>query len=292
MIYQAWEDTQRELDCWTRQGLQARFWVRDDDAVGTSERLTRLHDLAEKHEITIGLAVIPARLQPDLPDYIREGGHRFHPMCHGWRHINHARVGSRPSEFGRERPISALVSDAQLARRAFASHFGKVDAVFVPPFGRISRALLTALPEIGFSGISGAAGWLERKLSYLSDWHVGIPAIASLRRCTVPTLDVQIDPIDWRDRTAHDPRVISHALVRCLRARRNGSLASSLPIGIVTHHLDHEESIWRVCDALLQLLRSHEAAKFLHVAQFFQTAHKGDTIDPARKRYIVTHIAH
>jgi hypothetical protein len=280
-----WEDTQRELDRWAGQGLKATFWIRDDDAIETSDRLTRLHDLAERHDVTIGLAAIPAKLHPNLPQYIRKDGYRFHPMCHGWRHVNHARAGSRPSEFGRERPISALIRDARLAHRAFSNHFGDVGAVFVPPFGRISRALVSVLPEIGFSGISGAAGWLERKLSHFSDWHVRIPATASFSRSDMPKLDVQIDPIDWRDRTAHEPLVISQALVRCLRARRFGLLASTLPIGLVTHHLDHDERVWQICDNILGLLRRHEAIRFLHVGQFFQTVREGHMGDPAGERY-------
>jgi hypothetical protein len=270
MMSQPWDDAQRELDCWACQGLQATFWVRDDDAVRTSDPLARLHDLAEKHDITIGLAVIPAGLHPSLPEYIRRDGRRFHPMCHGWRHVNHARTGRRPGEFGRDRPTSSLVDDARLAQRAFSRYFSDTEAVFVPPFGRISRTLVTVLPEIGFSGISGAAGWLERKLSRLADWNIHVPRVASLCRSHVPRLDVQIDPIDWRGRTAHDPAVISQALVRCLRARRSGLLDSKLPIGLVTHHLDHDESVWLACDALLQLLRRHEATNFLHVDQFFR----------------------
>jgi hypothetical protein len=237
--------------------------------------LARLHELAENHDITIGLAIIPAKLHPSLPRYVSEHGRRFYPMCHGWRHINHARSGHRPAEFGAERPISALVNDARLAYQAFSSHFGDVDVVFVPPFGRISRTLIRALPDIGFSGISGAAGWLERKLMHLSDWNIRIPTISSLWRSGVPRLDVQIDPIDWRERTARDPAIISEALVRCLRARRNGLLASSLPIGFVTHHLDHDESVWRACDAVLRVLRRHEAVEFLQVGQFFRGASNG-----------------
>jgi hypothetical protein len=103
----------------------------------------------------------------------------------------------------------------------------------------------------------------------LSDWNIRLPTTGSSRRRGVPRLDVQIDPIDWRERTACDPALISQALVRCLRARRNGLVASSLPIGLVTHHLDHDESVWRTCDAILRLLREHEAVEFLHVAQFF-----------------------
>ena len=173
--------------------------------------------------------------------------------------------------------MTVLVADARLAHCAFSSHFGAADVVFVPPFGRMSQALVSALPQIGFSGISGAAGWLERRLSQLSDWDIRVPRIGPVYRSEVSRLDVQIDPINWQDRTAHDPAKINQILVRCLRARRHGLLASSLPIGIVTHHLDHDESIWRACDALLQLLRCHQAVKFLNVRDFFRcppkTAH-------------------
>jgi hypothetical protein len=278
MMSRRWDDAQRELDCWARQGLRVTFWVRDDDAVRPSEPLARLHGLAEKHDITIGLAIIPAELDPSLPEYIRRDGRRFHPMCHGWRHLNHARAGRRPGEFGRDRPTSALVNDARLAHRAFSRHFGDIDVVFVPPFGRISGTLVTALPEIGFSGMSGAAGWLERKLSRLADWNIHVPVAATPCRSHVPRLDVQIDPIDWRRRTAHDPAVISQALVRCLRARRIGLLASNLPIGLVTHHLDHDESVWLACDSLLQLLRRHDATRFLHVDQFFRQKRQTDPL--------------
>jgi hypothetical protein len=163
-----------------------------------------------------------------------------------------------------------LVKDAQLAYRAFGDHFGEADVVFVPPFGRISKALLEVLPDVGFSGISGAAGWLERQLWRLSDWNIRVPTVASLFRSKVPRLDVQIDPIDWHGRTAQDPATITQSLVRCLRTRRNGPLASNLPIGLVTHHLDHDEKVWQACEILLQILRRHEAATFLHVGQYFR----------------------
>jgi hypothetical protein len=270
MISTLWDNTRRELDFWTAQGLKAIFWVRDDDAFETSVQLARLHDLAVRHDISIGLAVIPANLHPGLPLYLSKDERRFHPMCHGWQHINYAGSGCRPAEFGRERPLAALVNDACSAYRAFSDYFGEVDAVFVPPFGRITKTLVRTLPEIGFIGVSGAAGWLERKLSHLSDLNIRIPTIGSSCWSSIPRLDVQIDPIDWQGGTAHDPATISQSLVRCLRARRNGLLASNLPIGLVTHHLAHDENVWRTCDTILRILRSHEAVEFLRVDHFFR----------------------
>jgi hypothetical protein len=264
-----WDHTRAELDRWASQGLKASFWVRDDDAIETSPQLTRLHALAINHDISIGLAIIPAQLDPSLPPYIKNQGHRFYPMCHGWTHANHAEAGRRPAEFGADRPMNMLVSEARLAYRTFSSHFGERGIVFVPPFGRISKPLVRALPELGFSGVSAAAGWLERRLSRLSDWNVRFPIAAAQPWSCVPRLDVHIDPINWRTRTAHHPAIISQALVRCLRARRNGWLDVNRPIGLVTHHRDHDESIWQVCDALLQVVRPHPAVQFLHADQFF-----------------------
>src|SRR5690348_870924 len=59
MMSRSWEDVSHELDCWATRGLKARFWVRDDDACEMSTPLARLHELAMRHDITVGLAIIP-----------------------------------------------------------------------------------------------------------------------------------------------------------------------------------------------------------------------------------------
>lgn len=264
-----WDDARHELDCWSKRGLKARFWVRDDDACEMSAPLARLHDLANRHDIVIGLAVIPGRTQSSLLQFMNDEGRRFHPMCHGWQHINYAPVGHKPSEFGAGRPVAALIHDAQLAFNTFSRHFTDADAVFVPPFGQISRAMIRALPGIGFRGVSAGPGWLERKLSRLPDWNIRIPGAKVPRWTRLPRLDVQIDPIDWRKRTAHSADRICDAIVRCLRPRRMGFLASDVPIGVVTHHMAHDDKIWQVCDGVLGFLRHHDAVEFLHVGQFF-----------------------
>jgi len=268
------DEVRRELDGWAERGLRARFWVRDDDACEASAPLAQLHDLAAEHDIIIGLAVIPGKIRPSLLEFLTETQRRFYPMCHGWQHINHARPGRKPSEFGGERAISALIEDGQSALCAFREHFGDREVVFVPPFGQISSAMVKALPEIGFAGLSTGPGWLERKLSILSSFKIHVPKVHIPKmkiwhRPGVRRLDVQIDPIDWRRRTAHAMDTICGAIVRCLRPRRMGFISSDVPIGLVTHHLAHDTRIWETCNDVLGLLRRHGGVEFLDAGEFF-----------------------
>jgi hypothetical protein len=267
-----WKDVSRELDCWAAQGLKARFWIRDDDACKTSGPLVRLHEFAARYDIAVGLAIIPGKVHASLLEFMSDEGCRFHPMCHGWQHINHAPAGRKPAEFGEGRPVAAAIKDAQLAFSAFRKHFARCDAVFVPPFGQISSGMTKALPAIGFTAVSAGPGWLERKLYYLLPLAVRIPTIRFPRQPEIPRLDVQIDPIDWQKGTAHSADTICNAILRSLRPRRMGFLASDLPVGFVTHHLAHDDRIWAACNDAMDVLRDHPAAEFLHVGQFFGMA--------------------
>ena len=144
---------QRELDLWVAQGFTARFWVRDDDAHEVSAPLLRLRALAEEHNITIGLAVIPGLLHPDVLDFLAAARQPFFPMCHGWKHVNHG-TKKMPSEFGYNRSFSSLVGDAVFAYKKFCEFFD-TKAIFVPPYNSITKTLIAALPGIGFAGLSG-----------------------------------------------------------------------------------------------------------------------------------------
>jgi hypothetical protein len=53
--------------------------------------------------------------------------------------------------------------------------------------------------------------------------------------------------------------------VRELRYRRLGYLRTDSPIGLLTHHLAHDLSIWRACDDVLGFLRPHPAVRFLEL---------------------------
>jgi hypothetical protein len=263
-----WDEARRELDLWANRGLVAKFWVRDDDASEMSEHLKRLHALAQKHDITIGLAVIPGNLDTNLLDYLNDGGNRrFHPMCHGWKHINYG-PPNKPAEFGRERTLARLIEDAKLAHQVFCQHFGGSQPIFVPPFNRIARSLARVLPEIGFVAVSSIPTPLDRTLVRLRSrfaWSL-VPSLP--RQSAVPRIDVHIDPINWRSRTALDTKAITDVLVQQLRGRRTVGADAASPIGLLTHHLVHDEPIWSTCSEILDVLRGHKAVEFIHLDNY------------------------
>jgi peptidoglycan/xylan/chitin deacetylase (PgdA/CDA1 family) len=261
----AWESLTRELDCWKARDIISTFWVRDDDACDVSDPLRRLCTLAERHGVNVGLALIPGKLEQSLIKFLENRRAQFYPMCHGWKHVDYGRRG-RPAEFGSERPASALYDDGRRAFETFAEHFGGVAAVFVPPFNRIADAMVSALPTIGFVGVSKGPRALERRLSRIVS-HIGWAPSARLpARGSVPHFDVQIDLIDWRRRTARDAAAVASDLVGHLRLRRSGFVSPEVPIGLLTHHLVHDDAIWALCDDLFSVLREHESSAFADVA--------------------------
>lgn len=267
MTADPWAEARRELDLWGERKQTAKFWVRDDDASEMSEQLARLHALAERHGITIGLAIIPGKLHPSLLNYWDSGARNFRPMCHGWKHINHG-PANKPAEFGRDRPLNCLIEDAAAACQVFCQHFSGSRPIFVPPFNRISHSLTRALPTLGFVAVSAIPTSLDRTLIRLGSRFAWTPIASLDALSSFPRIDVHIDVIDWTSRTAFDTRIIADRLVQQLRGRRRVALAASQPIGLLTHHLVHDGAIWRACDQLLDVLRRHDAVEFIDIADW------------------------
>ena len=121
--------------------------------------------LAKEHNITIGLAIIPGLLHPEVLDFLADSTQLFFPMCHGWKHVNHGTT-KMPSEFGNNRSFSSLVGDAVFAYNKFCEFFD-TKAIFVPPYNSITKTLTAALPGIGFAGLSGGPSHLEARIARL-----------------------------------------------------------------------------------------------------------------------------
>lgn len=264
---EAFDAPRRELDLWAARGWKANFWVRDDDAIEVSDSIILLRDIAAQYAVKIGLAVIPGQAVPELASFLEANARHFYPMCHGWQHINH-NTRRKPAEFGAERPHNKLVRDAELALGAFSASYRHVKPIFVPPFNRITPALIRALPDLGFFGVSLVPTLFEQKLARLgSKLNVSLPVpIPDLRSST--RIDVHIDVINWQTQSAQDYRLLARQLVRELRYRRHGYIRADNPIGLLTHHLAHDSSIWQACDDLLGFLRSHQAVQFLDLDQW------------------------
>lgn len=255
-----WRSLRHELRRWHSEGLTAQFWIRDDDACDVTPQLERLAEFACRHGVDVGLAVVPAKLTDALVGYLRDARPRFVTMCHGWSHANHGSI-VEPGEFGPDRPFAELRADAVRALATYTSRLGGASPYFVPPFGRITDELADALGVLGFALLSNGPSLLEARLARVHCRTDLLPPNL-LRPGRRKRLDVHIDPIDWRAKTAFPLDVIGQRLLGELRLRRKRYIAPETPVGILTHHLVHDAAIWDACDELVGFLSDAPATVF------------------------------
>ena len=219
-------------------GHAIRFWWRDDDAAAHTPQLDRLLDLARQAGAEIALAVIPQALETSLGDRLRNDGAAV-ALVHGWSHANHAPPGQKKAEFGPHRPVDAMAAQAKQALREAREKLGrKLLPVFVPPWNRISPDLVRHLPQAGYGA-----------LSTFNDRKAASPAEGLLQ------VNTHIDPIDWRGtRSLRDRERIVADLVGAILRRTTGEADREEPIGLLTHHLVHDDAIWAFCEELVMRL--------------------------------------
>ena len=270
---------QDELALWRAAGQKPTFWIRDDDATCVTGQLERLQSIATRYDVSVGLALIPGLLQADLVDFLRTQSRNFHPMCHGWKHVDHGDAGN-PNEFGNSRSHSATCQDATLALQAFRAHFAGTETVFVPPFNRITPAMIGALADIGYAGLSVGPRPLERRIARVVNRFDWTPSLNIAWKGPLPRIDAHVDLIDWQSGSAQAMDVVAQAMVGQLRLRRKGFLPAGTPIGLLTHHRVHDESIWRLLENLIDLIKSSLACEFIQVGRMFQQSRRERTLDP------------
>jgi len=261
----AWHEVRRELSLWEAARLKARVWLRDDDAIRFTPALRRLEALAVRHGIQIGLAVIPGLAEPDIVEYVHDHQSAFHPMCHGWMHEAHSGIGF--GEFGSNRTLQALRVDAVRALKRFQTLFGDQRPIFVPPFGRLDSGFLPELLRIGFAGISNKPALRQCRLARLHGALSWLPQGMTGLAPPPGLLDVHVDPVDWERSTALADTAVAMRFVGELRLRRKGYVRIDAPIGILTHHLVHDEAIWSRVAQLLDVLSVSPAVTFRQAAR-------------------------
>ncbi len=224
----------RTLDLAHDRGQSLRFWLRDDDATHPGPALERLLDLCAAHRVPPVLAVIPARASADLaaalPAPVRVAQH-------GWAHENHAGPGEKKQELGPQRPaplvLAELARGLERLRGLFPDHL--ID-LMVPPWNRIAPEVVTGLPGIGIRALS---------------------AFGKVSATALPVLNPDIDPIDWHGtRSLHDADGLWQALAQA------AARGDDRPIGILTHHLDHDAAIWAFLEELMALT-DHPACRWV-----------------------------
>ena len=196
-----------------------RFWWRDDDAIAPTPALDRLEGLAQDAQVPVHIAVIPAHATPELAD-ISKASEFLIPVIHGWAHADTSAPDAKKSEFQRDRPEAAEETAQALAR--MRDLFGPaLVPMFVPPWNRISDALVAKLAAQGYRGLStfGTRG---------AETEHGLTVI-----------NTHVDPIFWRgNRGLADTEWLIDSAVAHIRS------GTSEPLGLLTHHLVHTPEVW------------------------------------------------
>ena len=218
-----WWRLRSELAQWRRAGQRPVLWWRDDDARAVTPELRRLLVNLTRADAPLCLAVIPDGLDPDLPGVLAP--YRVTVVQHGFAHLNGR--GSPPAEFSpAEDPVevAARLADGWSRLQGFRRRL----PVYVPPWNALTPNVVAALSLSGHRAVSAWNG----------------PARPG-------RVDAHLDLMRWRGgaRFAGQERLLAR-LTGLLQWRRKHGRWSE-PIGLLTHHLAHDEAAWRFLDELL-----------------------------------------
>jgi hypothetical protein len=210
-----------ELAEWRKLGLKPRLWWRDDDARAPSPALDRLFAIAGDRPLS--LAVVPDG-SLDLLAQRLSSERNVSVGQHGVDHINRRPSGEVKSEYA-EPPSIGDLATALSGGRARMRAAGLDPTFYTPPWNTVDTALPRAIRRLGYSMLSaGEERVLYADLNYAS---------------------AEIDVVAWKGapRFKGGLRIMT-ALGRALVQRRQAE-EYDRPIGLLTHHLDHDEATWR-----------------------------------------------
>ena len=239
-----WAALDAEIAAWRAEGRRPRFWWRDDDAVRSTPELDRLIALTKGRSLSI--AVIPADVDPSLAaDLQPHDG--VEVLLHGWAHQNHEPAGVKNSEFGVSRDLGDVRSDIQRGHGRLTEVFGdRYVPLLVPPWNRIALEAAKAACSVGPVAVSTH---LDRKPDSV-----------------VPHLNSHADVLDWvaKKQTSRARFIGTRKVVIALRDafhRRRTAAPGTDPdeaVGLLTHHLQHDDETWDFLDQLSAYLCSKE----------------------------------
>lgn len=247
-----WSALQAELDLWQRAGQRVALWWRDDDATRPGPALDRLIRLAQDRCVPLALAVVPVPCETALAERLRDT--EVAVLQHGFAHKNHEPADRKKCELGGARPAAAVLEELAAGRQRLAQLFGPRSLpVLVPPWNRIDTGLVSALPGLGFRGLS----------TYSPRATAG-PTAGLLQ------VNCHVDPIRWKPSRGFLGGAESLALLcRHLADKRRGAADPDEPSGLMTHHAVHDDALWTFLEDLLACLARHPAVAFPPTSEVF-----------------------
>jgi len=214
-------------------GRPARLWLRDDDAVRVTPALERLADITSAVHVPVVLSVIPQPAEDDLGVWVQERPY-LSAAVHGYAHRNHAPEGAKRQELGRYRPLAVTKAELLAGRERIAALFGAhALPMLVPPWNNIDPTLIPELPSLGFRCLSAFG-----------------PESGYARAPGLRIVNTHVDPIDWRGTRGCRPH--EQLAAELLRLVQGQEPAPSAPIGVLTHHLAHDDDAWAFIERLIE----------------------------------------
>jgi predicted deacetylase len=221
-----------ELARWKAGGHAPVFWWRDDDARRPTPALERLLALSLRFEAPITIAAVP---DGDIAAVAKAC--RAVPgaelAIHGFRHENRAPPGWAAGEVNDLDRLADVLADLDAAIGVFR-RAGVTPRLFVPPWNNAHPILKQALGQRG----------------------VGLSCYGDLRGQAEPErLDAHLDVMRWKPAPRFRGAVRFLARTRRQLAERRKKAAWDEPVGLLTHHLDHDENTWRFLEAFLPVAK-------------------------------------
>jgi hypothetical protein len=233
------------LDAAARDARAVALWWRDDDAIDATPQLETLLGLAASHRVPLGLAVIPRDATPGLAARVAEAP-GVAVLQHGWSHTQHSPDARKKAELGDHRPVETVLDELVAGRRILHGLFAhRFLPVLVPPWNRIGPAVRARRGEVGLVGLS-TFGPRPRGEPHVVNTHV--------------------DLIDWGAQATHSRAAVFGLLHRLFEQCLHGH---GEPIGLLTHHLVHDEAAWQLIDEILLLSATHPAVDWPAAAPMF-----------------------
>lgn len=246
-----WAGLNDELNRWADGGRTAHLWWRDDDAVAATSALDRLLGVAD--DVPLSLAVISMRFDDSLTERLKSAPPSVTVLPHGAHHANHEPPDRKKAEYGAARDPEAALAEIAAGLRRLERGFGtRLRPLFVPPWNRIDGRLADRL---GLAGIGG--------LSVFNDRTLGADG--------PPRLNTHVDILNWGAKKREGAaRFVGKtealtSLTDALARRREGAPDTdpAEAVGLLTHHLEHDEASWDFLAALREAADKHPAVRWI-----------------------------
>lgn len=229
----------KELDSLAEAGKTINLWLRDDDAVDVTPPLERLLTLTEAHGVPLTLAVIPEKTGFSLAQHLT-GYPKVTVAVHGWSHLSFSKPPAKTQELGDERPLPVVLNEVQAGlQKLKALHGVRFQPVMVPPWNRISSKITEQLPKLGYEALS---------------------VFGREKDAALPLVNTHVDIIDWKG--SRGGRGLEAVYADLLAYTKEPVPA----LGILTHHLVHDENAWHILERVFQQTKRHPACRWRSLA--------------------------